>query len=80
MTEKNIFVYKLFLSLKISDFSLFVCLFVFCFFVKIVTPLKKVTPVFSSNPPLKVENLVGGLTPQQKGGGVHTMGQPAKPF
>ena len=33
MTEKTIFAYKLFLSLNISDF-----------YVKIATPLKKVTP------------------------------------
>ena len=38
MTEKNIFVYTLFLSLNTSDFSLFFC--------KIATPLKKVTPSF----------------------------------
>ena len=38
-TEKSIFVYTLLLSLNISDFSLF-------FFVKIATPLKKVTPSF----------------------------------
>ena len=37
MTEKNIFVYKLFLPLNISDFI---------FYVKIATPLKKVTPLF----------------------------------
>ena len=46
MTEKNIFVYKLFLPLNISDF--------FFFFCKIANPLKKVTPLFFSNPPLKI--------------------------
>ena len=48
MTEKNIFVYKLF------------CHWIFqiliYFYVKIATPLKKVTP-FLRNPPLKVEVL-----------------------
>ena len=48
MTEKNIFVYKLFLSLNISD-----CIF----YLEIEPPLKKVTPHFPSNPPLKVEVL-----------------------
>ena len=42
MTEKNIFTYKLFLSLNISDFNLF--------FVKIATPLEKVTPSFPATP------------------------------
>ena len=68
MTEKHIFAYKLFFSLNISDFSLSFC--------KKCILLKKVTPLFSSNPPLKVEvlpsplpppclfkNLVGGSTP-----------------
>ena len=63
MTEKNIFAYKLFLSLNISDFNLF-------FYVKIATPLKKgkKSPPFSpfsqscQAPPL-FENLVGGSTP-----------------
>ena len=40
MTEKNIFVYKVFLSVNTSDFSF---LYFFC---KIATPLKKVTPLF----------------------------------
>ena len=44
MTKKNIFAYKLFLSLYIFDFSLF-------FYVKIATiPLTKVTPSFSPTP------------------------------
>ena len=78
MTEKNIFVYKL-LLLNISDFSLF--------FVKIATPLKKVTSLFSSNPLSKLRSwealnfwkfgrrfnpLPLPPIPQQKGG-VHSM-------
>ena len=50
MTEKNIFAYKLFLSLNISDCNLF-------FMWKLQPPLKKVAPLFPSNPPLKVEVL-----------------------
>ena len=42
MTEKNIFVYKLLLLLNISDFNLF--------YVKVATPLKKVTTSFPANP------------------------------
>ena len=43
MTEKNIFAYKLFLSLDIPD--------LIYFYVKIAFPLlKKVTPLFPSNP------------------------------
>ena len=49
MTEKNIFVYKLFLSLRISDFSLF--------FMQKQQPPKKCKPLFPSNPPLKIEIL-----------------------
>ena len=77
MTEKNIFVYKLFLSVNISDFT---------FFVKIETPLKKVTPSFLATPsqswgPFKppppiFENLVQGLTSppaEREVGWVHTM-------
>ena len=74
MTEKNIFAYKLFLSLNISNFNFF---FFFGGGVKIATtPLKKVTPLFPSNPPIKVEvlssphpyfeNLVGGSIPPPK--------------
>ena len=46
MTEKNVFAYKLFLLLDISDFNFF-------FYVKIEPPpppLKKVTPSFSATP------------------------------
>ena len=63
MTEKNIFAYKLFLSLNISDFNLLFC--------ENCNPrLKKVTPL-SQQPPSKIrgpfkhplfENLVGGST------------------
>ena len=69
MTEKNIFVYKLFLSLNNSNFSLFF----FLFLVKLQSPLKKVTPSFPATPSQKLrscqvppplfENLVGGSTP-----------------
>ena len=41
MTEKNIFVYKLFFSLNISDFNLLLC-------ENCTPPLKKVTPLFPS--------------------------------
>ena len=70
MTEKHIFVYKLFLSLNISDFSLFLgnnC-----------NPLKKVTPLFPSNPHRKIKILSSSpfleiwseaQTTQQKGRG-----------
>ena len=53
MTEKNIFVYKLFLLLNISDFSFF--------FVKIATPLEKVSPLFSSKPLSKLRSCQGPL-------------------
>ena len=43
--EQNIFVNKLFLLLNISDFSLIS--------IKKLHPLKKVTPLFSSKPPLE---------------------------
>ena len=63
MTEKKFFAYKPFFPLNISDFNFF--------FVKIATtPLKKVTPRLSQQPPSKrwgpvkprphFENLVGG--------------------
>ena len=79
MTKKNIFVYKLFLSLNILDLNLF-----FMWKLQPSSPsLDKVTCLFPSNPPLKVqilsspsffEKLVGCLMPppppsQQKGGG-----------
>ena len=72
MKEKNIFAYKHFLSLNISDFSLF-------FLWKLQPPLKKVTPLSQQHPskswcPVKsllFENLVGGSPPSllQKEGG-----------
>ena len=83
MTKKNIFVYKLFLSLNILDLNLF-----FMWKLQPSSPsLEKVTCLFPSNPPLKVqilsspsffENLVGCLMPpppppSRKEGGVHTM-------
>ena len=43
MTEKNVFVYKLFLSLNISDFSL-------SLMKKLYLPLEKVIPFFPTNP------------------------------
>ena len=51
VTKKNIFAYKLFLSLNISDFNSF-------FMWKFQPPpLKNVTSLFPSMPPLKVEVL-----------------------
>ena len=74
MTEKNIFADQFFLSLNISDFILN---------VKIATHLsEKSHPLFSSNPPLKVEVLSSSppflkiwleARPLQKKGGVHTI-------
>ena len=58
MPEKNIFVYKLSLSLNISDFSLF--------FVKTATALEKVTPSpppLFQQPPLKAEVLSSPASP-----------------
>ena len=56
MTDKNIFVYKPFLSLDISDFS-----FLVYFLCKNCTttppPMKKATPIFPSNHPLRYWNL-----------------------
>ena len=71
MTEKNIFAYKLFLSLNISDFNLF-------FMWKLQLPWKK-SPPLSQQPPSKswgpvktppFGNLVGDSTPSpcRKGG------------
>ena len=52
MTEKNIFVYKFFLPLNISDFNL-------SFIWKLEPlPLKKVTPSLSQQAPLKVKVLL----------------------
>ena len=66
MTEKNIFVDELFLSLNISDFSL----------CKNCTSTEKIHPLLSQESPSKnwdavkpsppFENLVGRSTPQQK--------------
>ena len=51
MTEKNTFVYKLFLSLNISDFSVFFCFFVLVKIATLQPPfLKKVTPSFPATP------------------------------
>ena len=68
MTQKNIFVYKLFLSLNFSNFTYFL--------YKNSNPWKNLPPSFPETPfknwdpvkPQLFENLVGGLTPQQKGG------------
>ena len=49
MTDKNIFIYKLLLSLNISDISLF-------FYVKTATPEKSHLALFQQ-PPLKTEVL-----------------------
>ena len=57
-TVKNIFVYNLFLSLNISDFSFLFFLFFFSF-CKVTTCPEKSLPLFSSNLPLKVEVLLG---------------------
>ena len=72
MKKKNIFVYQLFLSLNISDFSLL-------FYVKIAPPpLQKGHPLFPTNPPIKIKVLPSppfwkfgrrfNPPPQQKGG------------
>ena len=52
MAEKNIFIYKVLLLLNISDYFRLSNIF-----VKIATPLKNISPLFSSNVPLKVEVL-----------------------
>ena len=73
VTEKNIFGYKLFLSLNISDFNLFD--------VKIATPPEKSHPPLSQQPPLKVDVLSStpflkiwrlNLLPEKRWGGVPT--------
>ena len=75
MTEKNIFGYKLFLSLNIPNFNLFLC-------ENFNPRLIKVTPSFPANPsksrgPVKhplYENVVGGSTPllpAERGEGAH---------
>ena len=72
-TDKNIFVYKLLLSLNILNFSLF-------FKVKTGTLLKKLPRSFPatvlkieslSSPPIKP--LCWGLNPQAEMGGMHIM-------
>ena len=74
MTEKNIFAYKLFLSLNISDFNLF-------FMWKLQPPWKK-SPPLSQQPPSKSWGPVKpppfrkfgwrlNPSPLQKGGGAH---------
>ena len=76
MTEKNIFVYKLFLSLNISDLC---CLFDLCFLWKNCNPPEKNHPSFPATPskycdpvkPLLFENLIGGPPPRRKGGGAY---------
>ena len=60
MCEKNIFVQKLFFVVKY-----FISIFFFC---KNCNPLKKVTPLFPSNPPLKIEILSSPLPPFWKFG------------
>ena len=64
MTEKNIFAYKHFLSLHISDFNL-------VFMWKLQPPLKKVTPSFPAMPPpqKKLRSCQGS----ERGDGVHTI-------
>ena len=88
MTEKNIFAYKLFLSLNISDFNLFLMW-------KLQTPPWKTSPPLSSDPPLEVEVLSSPsflkiwleaqpppYTLQKRwGGGAHCVkGEPCEPL
>ena len=54
--DKKIFVYKLLLSLNISDFSLFLCQN-----CTPLPPLEKSRPLFPNNPPLKIEILSSPL-------------------
>ena len=69
MKEKNIFAYKLFLLLNISDFNLFLC-------ENCNPPIPPSNPPLSQQPPLKVEVLSSPpswrfgwrLNPLQKGG------------
>ena len=63
--QKNVFAYKLFLSLNISDFNLFLCKNCNPRRIK-VTPSFPGTPSKSSGPvktPSPFDNLVGGSTP-----------------
>ena len=48
MTEKNIFIYKIFLLWNVSDFS---------FFLSIKNPLEKVTTFLSQQPPSEIKDL-----------------------
>ena len=67
MREKNIFAYKLFLLLNLSDLNLF-------FMSKLQpTPPRKNSPPLSQQPPLKVEVLSSPpLHPvETRGGGAH---------
>ena len=73
MAEKNIFVYKLSLSLNISDFSLFFMYKTATFSEKVypsfpVTPSKNSEPLKPTRPLFFFENLVWGLTPPEKAG------------
>ena len=65
--RKTFLLINFFLSLNISDFSLF--------FTKKLqpSPLKKVTPLFLTNPPLKIKALSSPRFWKRGGGGVHTM-------
>ena len=77
MTKKIIFIYKLLLSLNVSDFSFF--------YVKTATPPWKKSPPFSQQAPLKIEILSSPLpffkiwsvaqppSPSRIERGVHTM-------
>ena len=58
MADKNIFAYKLFLSLNISDFNFF--------YVKVATHPEKSHPLFPGNPPLKIEVLSSPPPPFSK--------------
>ena len=73
MTEKTFLFINFFLSLNVSDFSLFLC--------KNCNPLEKSHRPLTQQPPLKIEvlssppifeNLVGGSTPTvERQGGAH---------
>ena len=76
MTEKNIFAYKLFLSLNISNFNLFLMWKLHTSPHEKSHPLSQQPPlkveVLSSPPPLFLENLIGDSSPCRKGdGGSH---------
>ena len=89
MTEKNIFAYKLFLSLNISDFNLFLMWKLQPPPWKTSPPLSQRSPSRSWGPvkPLLFENLVGSSTPppytlqKRWGGGAHCVkGEPCEPL